>query len=301
MSSLEVRPFRRSDREQVTSLVNAHAAAVVPGASVSVNTVLDRLEREPGEYVVDPWVAERSTLVAERDGRVGRRRALLRYAADERVGESYRDAGEIRWLVFWPDEVDAADALAAASLAQLDGWGVDPAVRRRRRCPRQACYGVPAQWPHVRALYERAGFVHDGHTEVVFLAEIAALSRHVSETCPRQWANCRCGARSGGTARGSRPCSATRSSGSSRSRCSRTRSASRAAAGLPTSGTSTCAEPYRAPRASGRGSSPRRPRGWRSPARRGCSTTRAPRTGLHRVPPALGFRELTRTARGWER
>ncbi|MDQ3531762.1 MAG: N-acetyltransferase, partial [Actinomycetota bacterium] len=31
MSSIEVRPFRRGDREQLAALVNAHAAAVVPG------------------------------------------------------------------------------------------------------------------------------------------------------------------------------------------------------------------------------------------------------------------------------
>ena len=31
--SLEVRPFRRGDREQLTALVNAHIAAVVPGGA----------------------------------------------------------------------------------------------------------------------------------------------------------------------------------------------------------------------------------------------------------------------------
>jgi len=45
MSSVVVRPFRRGDREQVTHLVNVHAAAVIPGMSVSVNTVLSQLER----------------------------------------------------------------------------------------------------------------------------------------------------------------------------------------------------------------------------------------------------------------
>jgi hypothetical protein len=59
MSSIQVRPFRRSDREHVTALVNAHVAAVVPGVSVSVNTVLSQLEHEPGEFIVDPWIAER--------------------------------------------------------------------------------------------------------------------------------------------------------------------------------------------------------------------------------------------------
>jgi hypothetical protein len=51
MSSIEVRPFRRSDRAQLTDLVNAHAEAVVPGMSVSVNAVLSQLERDPGEFI----------------------------------------------------------------------------------------------------------------------------------------------------------------------------------------------------------------------------------------------------------
>ena len=38
MSSIQVRPFRRNDRDQLTQLVNAHAEAVVPGMSASVNT-----------------------------------------------------------------------------------------------------------------------------------------------------------------------------------------------------------------------------------------------------------------------
>jgi hypothetical protein len=48
MSSVQVRPFRRDDRDQLTGLVNAHAAAVVPGMSVSVNSVLGSLGRQPG-------------------------------------------------------------------------------------------------------------------------------------------------------------------------------------------------------------------------------------------------------------
>jgi hypothetical protein len=38
MSSAEVRPFRRSDRDQVTALVNAHAGAVVPGKDTAERT-----------------------------------------------------------------------------------------------------------------------------------------------------------------------------------------------------------------------------------------------------------------------
>ena len=182
MSSIEVRPFRRSDREQLAALVNGHAAAVVPGAGVSVNAVMSQLEREPGEFIVDPWVSERTTLVAEQRRRVVAAAHLLRYAADEHVGESYRDAGEIRWLLFWPeapywpDSLAAADALLAACLAQLDRWHVARQYADGT-LPVPGVYGVPEQWPHVRATYERAGFVHDGHTEIVFLAEIDALPR----------------------------------------------------------------------------------------------------------------------------
>jgi GNAT superfamily N-acetyltransferase len=182
MPSVEVRPFRRSDRQQLTALVNAHVQAVVPGVSVSVNTVLSQLERDPGEFIVDPWVAERATLVVEQRGRVVAGAHLLRYGQSQQVGESLRDAGEIGWLLYWPeasywpDSAEAADSLVSACLAQLRRWGVarwyaDGAL------PAPGIYGVPEQWPHVRELYQRAGFVHEGHTEVVLLASVDALPR----------------------------------------------------------------------------------------------------------------------------
>ena len=182
MSSVAVRPFRRGDREQLTGLVNAHAQAVVPGVTVPVNTVMSQLERDPGEFIVDPWVAERVTLVAEQRRRVVAAAHLLRYGAEDGVGESYRDAGEINWLLFWPeasywpDSNEAADALIAACVAQLGRWRVTRwYADGSPPCP--GVYGVPEQWPHVRALYERAGFVHDGHTEVVLLADVDELPR----------------------------------------------------------------------------------------------------------------------------
>jgi GNAT superfamily N-acetyltransferase len=186
MSSIEVRPFRRSDRDQLTDLVNAHAKAVVPGMSVSVNAVLSQLERDPGEFILDPWVSERTTLVAEQEHRLTAAAHLLRYFADERAGESYRGSGEIRWLVFWPlapagnpywpDPRLGAEELIAACVRQLDGWGVawqgaDGAL------PADGVYGVPEQWPHIRALYQRAGFAHTGTTQIVYLARIEDLRR----------------------------------------------------------------------------------------------------------------------------
>ena len=173
--SIEVRAFQRGDREQVTALVNAHIQAVVPGMSVSVNAVMSQLEREPGEYIVDPWVAERATLVVVERDRIVAAAHLHRYATDDRVSESYRGAGEIRWLLCWITNAGAGDALAAASVAQLERWGVsrlyaDPSL------PAVGVYGVPDAWPHLAAVLERAGFAPQ-RTEVVLVAEVDALLR----------------------------------------------------------------------------------------------------------------------------
>ena len=185
MPSAEVRPFRRQDRDQLTRLVIAHAAAVVPGAGVSVATVLSHLERQPGETIACLWVAERATLVAEQDHAVVAAAHLLRYFADERAGVSYRGSGDIHWLLFWPvapawkpvlgDAAGAADALIAACVRQLDGWGV---TRQDAggELPVHGVYGVPEQWPHIAALYQRAGFAPSGDTEVVYLARVDELA-----------------------------------------------------------------------------------------------------------------------------
>ena len=186
MSDIRVRPFRRADRDQLTQLVNAHAEAVVPGMSVSVNTVLGSLERQPGEFIVDPWVSERVTLVAEQRSRIAAAARLLRYYPDDRAGPAYRDAGEIRWLLYWPlapagnpcwpDATGAAEELLAACAGVLGTWGVTRQYAGGE-LPVPGVYGVPEQWPHIAALYQRAGFTHTGHTEVVYLAQVQDLPR----------------------------------------------------------------------------------------------------------------------------
>lgn len=184
MSSVQVRPFRRSDRDQLTDLVNAHASAVVPGMAVSVNAVLTSLERRPGEFIEDPWVSERATLVAEQQDRVVAAAHLLRYYSDERAGPLVRGSGDIVWLVFWPeapagnpwwtDATAAAESLITACIGQLDRWGVE-SQSAGGEIPVPGVYGVPEQWPHVRELYQRAGFKHTGHTEIVYLARVEDL------------------------------------------------------------------------------------------------------------------------------
>jgi GNAT superfamily N-acetyltransferase len=184
MPATQVRPFRRSDRDQLTQLVNTHAGAVVPGMSVSVSTVLSSLAQQPGEFIEDPWVSDRVTLVAEQRGRVAAAAHLLRHFPDERAGPAARDVGEIHWLLYWPhapagnpywpDAAPAARALMAACLGQLEDWGV---TRQQAggELPVPGVYGVPEQWPHIRAVYQQAGFAHTGHTEIIYLARAEDL------------------------------------------------------------------------------------------------------------------------------
>jgi hypothetical protein len=169
-----IRPFQRSDREQLTALVNAHIGAVVPGVSVSVNALMSQLEREPDEAIVDPWVVERRTLVAEERDAIVAGAHLLRYGDDERVSESYRGLAEIRWLVCRHDAIPAGVELVTACVDAMDAWG----ARRQGAdgsLPGHFVYGVPDVWPHVRLLYEGAGFVHEGRVELVLVADVADL------------------------------------------------------------------------------------------------------------------------------
>jgi hypothetical protein len=159
-----IRPFHRADRDQLTALVNAHVAAVVPGASISVNALMSQLEREPAELIVDPWVVERHTLVALELDAVVAGANVLHYGDDDRVGESYRGLRELRWLVARPDAMDAATEL----LASLDVDAADGTL------PAPFVYGVPDVWPHIRALYADADFV-PSRTEVVLVAEVDRL------------------------------------------------------------------------------------------------------------------------------
>jgi ribosomal protein S18 acetylase RimI-like enzyme len=170
----EIRPFRRSDRAQLTDLVNAHVDAVMPGVSLSPNAVLSQLEREPDEYVVDPWVATRTTLVAvQRDRLVGAAH-LVTYGTEEPVATPLRGAGEFRWLLFWPGTAGAGEALTAASIGALRRAGAGHLLADGS-LPVPAVYGVPRQWPHVSAALEKAGFTARGPVEVVLVADVADL------------------------------------------------------------------------------------------------------------------------------
>lgn len=172
-----VRLFERRDRDQLTTLVNLHVAAVIPGIVLSVNTVLAQLEREPDENILDPWLAERCCLVAERNHEVVAAALLHRFRADNDVGPIYRGTGEIRWLVCKTDATEAGTQLLRDALEQMSRWGVTT-VGAECALPALACYGVPDTLPHIRKLLTDAGFGAPTRTEVVLAARCDGLIGH---------------------------------------------------------------------------------------------------------------------------
>lgn len=175
-----IRPYKRDDRSGVTALVNAHAGAVLPGAVVSMNAVLSQLEREPAEMIVDPWVRERYTLVAEQRGRIVAAAHLLTYGGSADMNPSYEGLGELRWFLFWPwapfwpDSREPAAALFRTSIAKLREAG-STTIALDGSLPAPGCYGIPEAWPHIISLGEEIGFAPTGQTELVYLASVSSL------------------------------------------------------------------------------------------------------------------------------
>ena len=168
----EIRPFARHDREQLTSLVNAHIKAVIPGWSIPTAALLNQMEREPGEYIVDPWVIDRETWVAIERDRVAAAAHLHRYGADAPVGPAYRNAAAISWYVCWPDHLEAGHHLMAAMVKRLDAWS--PRMQYLDvSLPATLAYGVQEAWPHLRVLAQDAGFSDaKGRTELQLLLSV---------------------------------------------------------------------------------------------------------------------------------
>ncbi|SOD94167.1 GNAT family N-acetyltransferase [Blastococcus haudaquaticus] len=185
MSEPVVRPFRRADREQLTSLVNAHVATVVPGWALSTAALLAQIERDPGQYVTDPWVSHRLTLVAEADGRVVAAAHLRRYRGEADVGPDWRDAGEIAWLVHWPAAEAAGLRLAHACVRALEAW------QARRQfadgdLPTPATYGIPDSWPHVARTLRAVGFAASpGRVETTLVGTLDGVPPPGAPPSPR--------------------------------------------------------------------------------------------------------------------
>ncbi|WJJ14483.1 hypothetical protein P9990_25140 (plasmid) [Prescottella equi] len=168
----DIRLFRRADRHQLTDLVNAHLGAVAPGWAISSAALLASLEWDPAQYVTDPWVRGRHTLVCVVDGRIVGAVHLRRYGTEPEVSADYCSAGEVAWFVFWPDHTDAAAELLDAALVVLAREGTRR-VFADGGFPTPISYGVPDAWPHVAAVLSTTGFVPDpACTEMLLTKEL---------------------------------------------------------------------------------------------------------------------------------
>ena len=52
---IHVEPFQALHLPQVQTLINAHLSALVPGWALPESYIASKLQRDPGEYVVDPY------------------------------------------------------------------------------------------------------------------------------------------------------------------------------------------------------------------------------------------------------
>jgi GNAT superfamily N-acetyltransferase len=160
----DIELFQPGHLPQVQTLVNAHMSALVPGWALPEAYIASRLERNPGEYVVDPWVVARATLCAIERQRVVAVAHLLRYGGGAEVDPHLRDTSEIDWFLAWPDAAPGAAAVLAAAREQFTRWavravwvaGVGPAVGPTA--------GLPDAWPHIVAALVAAGYGPDPET-----------------------------------------------------------------------------------------------------------------------------------------
>ncbi len=149
----KIEPLEEYHLPQVLDLANAHLGAVIPGWSMTAGYFRDRLKRNPTEWVTDPWVAERKSLVCVVDDRVCAAAHLLRYGDDTR----WTETAEVAWLLFWPQEHLAGKMILKACLRRMKAWKATD-QRVSGPLPVPPCVGVPHVWPHIGRLLEQCGY-----------------------------------------------------------------------------------------------------------------------------------------------
>jgi GNAT superfamily N-acetyltransferase len=164
-STTEVVPLAPDHLDQLTELLNAHLDAVVPGFALPAAYLAERLTRDPGEAIVDPWVVRRRSLVGVERDRVVAAAHLLRYGATPEVGPAFRNVGEVAWLLAWPSSCEAANAVLAAGLRQLGDWGAEAPWLCTGSMFVPTVSGIPDTWPHIAAILRGAGYAPEPERE----------------------------------------------------------------------------------------------------------------------------------------
>ena len=153
-----IESLQQEHLDQVQALINAHLSTLVAGWGLPLSFIAERLQRNPGEFIVDPWVRERLTLCALVEQRVVAVAHLHRYGTSPEVGPFYQGAGDLAWFLFWPDAQDSAISLLAAVRRQLAIWGVTREYAWDAGLPIGPFVGIPDVWPHIARVLEAAGY-----------------------------------------------------------------------------------------------------------------------------------------------
>jgi GNAT superfamily N-acetyltransferase len=155
---MRIEPYRPDYLTGVQRLVNHHIGAVYPGWALPAAYIEQHLRRNPHQFIIDPWVAERKTLVAVERQNVVAVAHLLRYGKDEVVGKDYQGACDIAWLLAWEENIDEAAALLDAALEQIKAWNATHIYAFDSHVPTSLIMGIPDVWSHLNSLFGKAGF-----------------------------------------------------------------------------------------------------------------------------------------------
>ena len=153
-----IEPLRDTHLEQVQVLINMHLSTMVPGWFLPEAFISSRLHRNPWQHTLDPWVRERATLCALQKQRVAAAAHLLRYGNGPEVSHWYQDAGDLAWLLAWPNAGEVAAALLAGAGRQFAAWEVKRQYAWDAGLPIGPFVGVPEVWPRIAGVLERAGY-----------------------------------------------------------------------------------------------------------------------------------------------
>src|SRR5262245_51907976 len=116
---IHIERFQPAHLPQLAGLINAHLGTLAPGWAMPADYIERHLRRNPGEYVIDPWVVARTTLCAIERQRVVAAAHLLRYGSGPEVHPSHHSVGDVAWFLAWPSASAAAAAVLAAAHDQL--------------------------------------------------------------------------------------------------------------------------------------------------------------------------------------
>lgn len=173
---MRVHPFESTHLSGLRELINHHLSTIIPGWALPDEVVAAHLEQNYGEYVTDPWVIERTTLLATEGWRVLAAIHLLRYSDSEEVGGHFRGAGEIGWLLSVPGSSEAAAAVLSAARERFSSWDITRELVSGGVLPVPALVGIPDCWPHIADVLQEFGYRPTAeHREAIYSGTLASV------------------------------------------------------------------------------------------------------------------------------